>query len=570
MEKDIDETMEREETTSVPTKKRENLNKYAINITNQSLNGEHDRVFGRETEFDDLCKILLRKRKNNAVLIGSPGVGKSVLIHLLAKRINDGKICAALSKKVIYGIDSASITAGTQYRGQMEQRLKNILSECEDDEIILFIDEIHTILSGGGSDSSSNIANIMKPYLTSGKMQVIGATTFDEYKKHFEKDAALCRRFNKITINEPSNSECVSILKNCISGYEEYHNVKFSDEILETIPVLSKKYIKDRFLPDSAFDVIDELGAKIKMERTKPNAKMLKLFDEMEEHQNKKSELIKEAKWDEIAIFKPNVYDKCKAKIDYEKAMFYNKVNNSGKVDITEKDVLAVVSKISKVPLDSISNDGKENLKKFEQLLDKNLVNQDEAKNKIMKNLKKSVLGFSNPNKPLSMLFLGQSGGGKTFLTKLLAKAWFNDSLIRIDMSEFQDKMNSSGLIGASAGYVGYEEGGVLTEKVRNNPYSVILFDEIEKADKQVLNTLLPVLDEGHLTDSKGRLVDFKNTIIIMTSNLGVRESSINSVGFNKEDNKTKINNSALVAAKKYFTPEFYNRLDEIIVFKIH
>ncbi len=545
---------------------KKELDTYAINITTKAKNGEIDKIFGREKELDDMTKILSRKKKNNVIMVGFPGVGKTEMAFYLAQRIVEQKVPFGLLNKIIYSLDSASITAGTQYRGQMEQRLKKILQEAEDDErVILFIDEIHTILDNGSSNSL-NIANIMKPHLSSGKLQVIGATTFDEYKKFFEKDGALSRRFNKLVIDEPSEDSCIEIIKKAIGTYEEFHFVKFSDDILQKIPAMAKKYIRDRYLPDSAIDIIDELGAKIKVEKTKPSTKLLKLLDDMEETQKQKIELIKNEKWDEIAIFKPNVLDKLKDKITIEQENFISKVQNINRTEITEEDLLSVVSTISKIPLDKLNKDGKENIKKLEEILNKELINQDDAKNKVLKALKRNVMGFNNPNKPVaSFLLLGKSGNGKTHLAKLISKAWYDGNLVRIDMSEYQEKISSTSLIGSAPGYIGYEQGGALTEQIRRNPYSLLLLDEIEKANKDILNILLQILDEGHATDGQGRKIDFKNCIIIMTSNLGAKDSEYKKPSFGGGQ-EVKLVESSIEAARKHFTPELWNRIDQVIV----
>lgn len=547
--------------------KNETLDKFAINITNQAINGELDRVFGREKELDDMIKILSRKKKNNVVLVGLAGTGKTCIIGMLAQRIVEQKVPVGLINKIIYSIDSASITAGTQYRGQMEDRLKKILQEAEDDErIMLFIDEIHTILDNGATNSL-NIANIMKPHLTSGKLQVIGATTFDEYKKFFEKDGALSRRFNKLIIDEPTEEACVEIIKQCIGIYEEFHYVKFPDEIIKEIPKLAKKYIKDRYLPDSAIDIIDIIGAKIKVDKTKPSSKLLKMLDKMDENQKIKIDLIKNENWEDIGNFKKNVLDKLKEEITEEQNNFKNKIRNLEKTEITNEDLLTVVSSISKIPLDKLSKDGKDKVKKLEETLNKELINQDEAKDKILKALKKSVVGFNNPNRPVGVfLFCGKSGSGKSFLAKLISKSWYDNNLIKIDMSEYQEKISSTALSGSPPGYVGYEQGGSLTEQVRRNPYSLVLLDEIEKADKQILNNLLQVFEDGYMTDAQGRVIDFKNTIIIMTSNLGARESEYIKPGFGKV-NGSELQNTTIDIARKYFTPELWNRIDQVVVF---
>lgn len=553
--------------TNMDVKKNETLNEFAINITEKAINGEIDDVFGRDKELDEMFKILSRKKKNNVVLVGHAGVGKTVLVNLLALRIIEQKVPYGMLNKIIYSLDTASIMAGTQFRGQMEARLKKICQEAEDDErVILFIDEIHTILDNGSSNSL-NIANIMKPHLSSGKLQVIGATTFDEYKKFFEKDGALSRRFNKLVLDEPSEEACVDIIKKVISSYEEFHYVKFPEELIAKIPNLAKKYIRDRYLPDSAIDIIDELGAKIKVEKTKPSNKLLKMMDEMDENQKKKIEYVKNEQWEEIAHFKPNVLDKLRDKIIIEQENLVKRVQGLSNTVISEEDLLGVVSKISKIPLDKLNKDGKSNIKKLEDVLNKELINQDDAKDKVLKALKRNVMGFNNPNKPIaSFLFLGKTGSGKTHLAKLIGKTWYENNIIRIDMSEYQEKIASTALIGSPPGYVGYDQGGSLTEQVRRNPYSIVLLDEIEKANKDILNTFLQIFDNGIVTDGQGRSIDFKNTIIIMTSNLGAKDSEYKKPGFSG-GYEVNLNDTSIETARKFFTPELWNRIDQVIVF---
>ncbi len=547
-------------------KKNEMLETYAVNLNKVAIEGGLDKVWGRDEEIIRVSEILGRRKKNNVVLVAHSGVGKTAIVEGLVQKIVDKDVPFGLTEKIVWSIDAGSITAGTQYRGQMEDRLKKILSEVEEDENnILFIDEIHMILDSGSS-SSLNIANIMKPYLTSGKLQVIGATTFDEFSKNFEKDGALTRRFHKMIIEEPSVEACVEILKNCSSHYEEYHNVKYSDELLEKLPGLSKKYIRDRHLPDSAIDIIDEVGAKIKTHRTLPSKKLLKLQEELVKKEKIKMEIVRAEEWDLVPKFIPEL-NKLKEKIGIEKTKFELEVQSLENYEISDKDILKVLSSISNIPLDKLSEDGKQNVKRLEKELNRRLIGQPQAIEKVIKAIKRNVLGFDNPNRPIaSYLLLGMTGTGKTEISKIISDTWYGKDMIRIDMSEYQDKHSASGLIGTHAGYVGYEDGGNLTEQVRQNPYSLILLDEIEKADKDVLNTLLQILDEGSITDGQGRKIDFKNTIIIMTSNLGARKSQNRKAGYGGGQT-VDLTDSSIASAKEHFTPELWNRIDQVVVF---
>jgi ATP-dependent Clp protease ATP-binding subunit ClpC len=547
-------------------KKNETLKTYAINLTDIGKRGDLDKVWGRDKEILRLGEILGRRKKNNAVLVGFSGTGKTAIVEGLVQKIINQDVPFGLSNKVIWSLDAGSITAGTQYRGQMEERLKKILGEVEaDEDIILFIDEIHMILDSGSS-SSLNIANIMKPYLTSGKLQVIGATTHDEYTKIFEKDNALSRRFHKMIIDEPSIKACIDILKNCVPHYEEYHNVKYNEEILNSLPSLAKKYIQDRYLPDSAIDVIDEVGARIKAKRTLPNKKLLKLQQDLVDKEKFKMEIVRNEEWDIVPKFIPEL-DKLKEKVDIERDKFEIEVKELENYEINESDVLKVLASISNIPLDKLSEDGKSNIKKLAKVLGEKLIGQDEASKLVLKAIKRNVIGFNQPDKPIaSFLFLGKTGVGKTEMAKLLSDTWYGKDMIRIDMAEYQDKHSGSGLIGTHAGYVGYEEGGNLTEQVRRNPYSLVLLDEIEKANKDVLNTLLSILDEGFITDGQGRKIDFRNTIIIMTSNLGAKKSEYKKAGYGG-GKKVDLNSSSMQSAKEHFTPELWNRIDQVVVF---
>lgn len=547
-------------------KKNEMLETYAINLNKVAIEGGLDKVWGRDKEIIRVSEILGRRKKNNVVLVAHSGVGKTAIVEGLVQRIVDKDVPFELLDKIVWSIDAGSITAGTQYRGQMEDRLKKILSEVEEEKNnILFIDEIHMILDSGSS-SSLNIANIMKPYLTSGRLQVIGATTFDEYSKNFEKDGALSRRFHKMVVDEPSIDACIDILKNCSSHYEKFHNVKYSDSILEKLPILSKKYIRDRYLPDSAIDIIDEVGAKIKTHRTLPSKKLIKLQEELIKKEKVKMDIIHSENWDLVPEFIPEL-TKLKEKIEVEKIRFESEIQNLENYEISDKDILKVLSSISNIPLDKLSEDGKHNIKILEKALNERLIGQEEGREKILRAIKRNVIGFNNPNRPIaSFLLLGKSGTGKTQMAKIISDVWYGKDMIRIDMSEYQDKHSGSGLIGTHAGYVGYEDGGNLTEQVRQNPYSLVLLDEIEKANKDVLNTLLQILDEGSITDGQGRKIDFKNTIIIMTSNLGARKSQSKKAGYG--GGKTvDLKDSSITSAKEHFTPELWNRIDQVVVF---
>jgi ATP-dependent Clp protease ATP-binding subunit ClpC len=544
----------------------ENLNKYGSNLTQEVLENGTESIYGRDNEIDDIIKILARKKKNNVVLVGEPGTGKTHIVTGLVLRILEQKVPKDMDGKIVYSLDSGSIMAGTKYRGEMEERLRNILREIEENgNIILFIDEIHTIM-GGESGNSVSIANLLKPYLTTGKIKVIGATTLDEYKKHFEKDGAMTRRFNKIVVDEPTLDACVNILRNISNSYSKFHNVEFEDSILAEIPVLAKKYIRDKFLPDSAIDVLDELGAKIKVESQSSlySTKYKKLKAEFDKMMKYRVVLIKEERYDEVAAF---MAKKKKVEADLNNEKIANMEKTSIAVKITREDLLHTISKISQIPLDKLNSDGKKNVKKLEEILNKKLINQDEAKEKVIKAIKRKVLGLENPNKPKSFLFVGQSGGGKTYLAKLIADNWFDGSMVRIDMSEYQEKIASTTLIGSPPGYVGYEQGGTLTEQVRRKPYSLVLIDEIEKAHPDILNLLLQILDEGHVTDNQGKKVDFKNTIIVMTSNLGAKASEYIPVGFNKHAHAPKVEDITLDACKSHFRPELWNRIDSVITF---
>jgi ATP-dependent Clp protease ATP-binding subunit ClpC len=536
---------------------------YGVDLTEKAREGKLDTVWGREEEILRAVQVLSRRKKNNLVLVGNPGCGKTAIAEMLAQKIADKDIPHVLQNKTIFSLDIPSIVAGTQYRGQMEERLKTITNYLAlHPEIIIFIDEIHIIMESS-SNNSMSIANILKPYLTNGVIQCIGATTHDEHKKHFEKDAAMSRRFQKLSIEDPTAEVTVKILENCKAQYENFHQVEYPDEIIQKIPTLAKRFLIDRHLPDSAIDVLDETGAKATIESMVVPVKITKLEEDIATFNKQKFTLIKEEKWSEIIELKKTV-KKCENALNREMVKWEAKRNDNRTV-ITEMDVLKVISSLSKVPLDKLTSQGGSKIEALKKAF-KQLSGQEEAKQAILKALKRSMIGLSNENKPVaSFLFMGKTGVGKTQIAKIIADNWYDGSLIKLDMSEFMEKISTSALTGAAPGYVGYDKGGRF-EEVRKNPYSVVLFDEIEKAHPDVLNTFLQILDDGQITDSSGRLISFKNCIIIMTSNLGAKEVGVKSVGFGIEENK--LVEKSLESAKKFFKPEIWNRIDMPVVFE--
>lgn len=547
------------------------LSNFSVNLTDKARNGELDPVIGRENEIQRACQTLSRRKKNNLIITGNPGCGKTALVEGIAQKIVDKTVSYLLQDKEIFMLDIASLVAGTKYRGQFEERMKAIMDEMtKNKNYIIFMDEIHTALGAGGASGSLDAANMLKPALSRGEFQCIGATTLDEYREHVEKDGALTRRFQRLDLEDPSVDDTVLIMKQLKSKYEDFHNVIYPDNIIENMPKLAVKYINDRHLPDSAIDLMDECGAKIQIKSVKVGEKITKLEEQMEDLQEEKMQLVKSQKWEEIKEFKKR-FNQVEDKLLNETIAFEDKLKNREKTEITEKDFLEVLSLISNIPLDKLKTQGKEVLNLVKDMFDKYLIGQDEAVKEVVKVLKRNTIGLSNPDRPIAVfLFLGPTGVGKTQLAKLLSEAWYNRDMIRVDMSEYMEKHSVSKMAGAPPGYVGYDKGGDLTEKVRRNPYSLILLDEVEKAHPDVFNQFLQVFDDGHLTDGNGRKVNFKNTIIIMTSNLGVRQSQEKSIGFgaNSETSKRdKIESSALDAAKKHFSPEFLNRLDKIVVF---
>ena len=549
----------------------DNFSKDLIKLAEQ---GKLDPVIGREQEINRIAQILSRRKKNNPIIIGEPGCGKTAIAEGLAIKIFNGECPRNLMDKKIVSLDMTSIVAGTKYRGQFEERMKVIIEELQNaPNIIVFIDEIHTIVGAGNSSGSLDASNIFKPALSRGEIQCIGATTLDEYRKNFEKDGALERRFQKVIVDSATKEETLLILKNSKERYETYHKVKYSDEILGLCIELAERYITDREFPDKAFDIIDEVGARSQVEIKMPEI-IENLKQQASDIKQQKMDVVKKQNYEEAA----NLRDKERRildKLDTEKKKFEQELQNAKK-EVTEELVYEVVSNMTKIPVTKLNSNETMLLSKLDENLNKKVIGQSEAVSKIAKSIRRNRLGIKDPNKPIgSFIFLGSTGVGKTYLAKQLAKEIFGseDNMIRVDMSEFQEKHTISRLIGAPPGYVGHDEGGQLTEQVKNKPYSVILFDEIEKANKDIFSALLQVLDDGHITDSLGRKINFKNCVIIMTSNIGVKKLQDfgAGVGFKtpsstyiEEEYKRDILKKEL---QKFFAPEFLNRIDEIIIF---
>ena len=568
---------------------RKTLDQYGKNITDRAKNGKIDPVIGREEEINRVMQILARRTKNNPCLVGEPGVGKTAIAEGLALKIAEGDVPEIIKNKIVYSIDMGSMVAGSKYRGDFEERIKNVLDEASSDEnVILFIDEIHTLIGAGGGEGSLDAANIMKPMLTKNELQIIGATTLDEYSKVIEKDSALERRFQKVMINEPSTADAILILKGLRLKYEEHHKIKIPDEAIEQAVILSSRYLSDRFLPDKAIDLIDEAAAKKRIN--------FAVSGEEKSLNNKLEELgkLKKAAADEMEFEKAQGFREQEIAIQnrLEELKKASKPDESGFTGtLTVDDIADVLAKWSGIPVAKITESDASKLKNLEEELKKRVIGQDEAVTAISKAIRRSRLGLKDPKKPSgSFIFLGTTGVGKTELAKALAEVMFGDenALVRIDMSEYMEKHDVSKLIGSPPGYVGYEEGGQLTEKIRRHPYSVVLFDEIEKAHPEIFNSMLQILDDGRMTDGKGRLVDFKNTIIIMTSNIGARMltgEAGRKIGFDLADtsDKDEASRERLYGGKTYddakkvvidelkktFSPEFVNRVDEIIFFRM-
>ena len=548
------------------------LDNFSKDLIKMAADGKLDPVVGREMEINRIAQILSRRKKNNPIIIGEPGCGKTAIVEGLAMKIYNGDCPRNLKEKRIVLLDLTSIVAGTKYRGQFEERMKVILEELsENPDIIVFIDEIHTLVGAGNSSGSMDGSNIFKPALARGEIQCIGATTLDEYRTNFEKDGALERRFQKVVVDSPSKEETLRIITNVKEKYEEYHKVVYSPEVLELCVNLADRYITDREFPDKAFDIMDEVGARSQVEVKTPESIEI-LMQKAKELQQQKLSVVKSQQFEEAAAIRDKE-KKLLDRLELEKKKFEEEQSKNRK-EIAPELVLSVVSSMTKIPVNKLSTDDKTALVGLEKSLQKDVIGQEEAVSKIAKAIRRNRLGIKDPNKPIgSFIFLGSTGVGKTHLAKQLAKQIFGsvDNLIRVDMSEYQEKHTISRLIGSPPGYVGYDEGGQLTEQVKNKPYSVILFDEVEKANKEIFHTLLQMLDEGHLTDSLGRKINFKNCLIIMTSNIGVKKLQDFGTGigfssntYSNEEQKKELLKKEL---KNYFSPEFLNRIDDTIVF---
>lgn len=551
------------------------LNKYGTDLTKAAAEGKLDKVIGRDKEIERVAQILCRRKKNNPVLIGEPGVGKSAIVEGLASRIAEKKVPRTLFDKIIIMLDLTSLVAGTKYRGEFEERIMGVIKEAKSNpNVILFIDEIHTIIGAGSAAGSMDAANILKPSLARGEMQCIGATTLDEYRKSIEKDGALERRFQKVTVEPTTKEETLQILMNIKEQYEDFHNVTYTEEAIKTCVDLTDRYITDRFFPDKAIDAIDEAGSRIHLMNVsvpKEIEEQEKLIEETKEHKN---EAIKLQNF-EMAAGLRDKEKALQAELERMKEEWSDKLKQNRET-VDKEHIEEVVSLMSGVPLKKVGASEANKLKTMKDSLTSKVIGQDEAVEKLVKAIKRNRVGLKDPNKPIgTFLFTGPTGVGKTHLAKILAEELFGtkDSLIRIDMSEYMEKYAVSRMVGAPPGYIGYDEGGQLTEKVRRKPYSIVLLDEIEKAHHDVFNFLLQIMDEGRLTDSTGRTVDFKNTVIIMTSNVGSRQLKEfgKGIGFNaiaKKDDEEHSNSIIKKALEKTFAPEFINRLDEIIPFK--
>lgn len=550
------------------------LDQYSRDLTEMAAAGELDPVIGRVEEIERILQILSRRTKNNPCLIGEPGVGKTAVVEGLAQRIVIGAVPEQVRGKRIVSLDMASMVAGSKYRGEFEERIKGVLAEAAgSQDVLLFIDELHTIIGAGGAEGAMDASNIMKPALSRGEIQVIGATTIGEYRKHIEKDPALERRFQPVTVEEPTEEEAVSILKGLRPNYEEFHRVKISDDALTAAVELSKRYISDRFLPDKAIDLMDEAASKKMLKGYKIPDNLETLKKEIGRLSDEKEAAIRKGDFERAGLLQKEQEEQ-QEKLQRQKSRLEKK-HAEKELTVEEEDVAEVVSGWTKIPVQRLAEKESQRLLKMEKILHKRVVGQEEAVKAVAKAVKRGRVGLKDPNRPIgSFLFLGPTGVGKTELSKALAEAVFGSeqAMIRVDMSEYMEKHSVSKLVGSPPGYVGYDEGGQLSEKVRRNPYSVILFDEIEKAHPDVFNILLQVLDDGHITDSQGRKVDFKNTILIMTSNAGAQSiMAPKKLGFLSGDDEKqdyeRMKGSVMEEVKRIFRPEFLNRIDEIIVF---
>lgn len=550
------------------------LDSYSRDLTALAREEKLDPVIGRETEIQRLIQILSRRTKNNPCLIGEPGVGKTAVVEGLAQMIVAGDVPETISEKRVLTLDLSGMVAGSKYRGEFEERIKKVLAEVmEDGEVLLFIDEIHTIIGAGGAEGAIDASNILKPSLARGELQLIGATTIEEYRKYIEKDSALERRFQPVTVEEPSEEETFEILKGLRGRYEDHHKVVIADEALSAAVKLSARYINDRFLPDKAIDLIDEASSKLRLTNFVEPEEIKALEKDIENLEKQKEAAIKAEAYEKAGDIKKKQAKK-QEKIEKLRDK-WQKEKTTRKLTVTENEIADVVSGWTKIPVRKLEEEESERLKKLESILHERVVGQEEAVMAVSKAIRRGRVGLKDPKRPIgSFLFLGPTGVGKTELCKALAEAMFGteSALIRVDMSEYMEKHSVSKIIGSPPGYVGYDEGGQLSEKVRRNPYSVILFDEVEKAHPDVFNILLQVLDDGHITDAQGRKIDFKNTVLIMTSNAGAENIiSPKRLGFtsvnDEKENYRFMKERVLEEVKRLFKPEFLNRIDEIIVF---
>ncbi len=553
--------------------KTKTLDQFGRDLTAAAKKGEIDPVIGRQTEIDRVIQILSRRTKNNPCLIGEPGVGKTAIAEGLALKISQGEVPDELRDKRIVALDLTGMVAGTKYRGDFEERIKAAIDEVTTaGNVILFIDELHTIMGAGSAEGATDAANILKPQLARGKFQVIGATTINEYRKHIEKDAALERRFQPVTVGEPSEEDAVLILKGLRDRYEAHHKVRISDEAIETAVKLSSRYIADRFLPDKAIDLIDESASRVRLNRQTEPDDIRELDAKVKSLAGQKDEAVNAQQYERAASLRDEER-KAREQLEQRRSQWKDDTAKM-RSDLTTEDIAGVVSQWTGIPVTQLTKEESERMLHMEELLHERIVGQDEAVKAVAKAIRRGRVGLKDPKRPIgSFIFLGPTGVGKTELCKALAEAMFGDenAMIRLDMSEFMEKHTTSKLIGSPPGYVGYDEGGQLTEKIRRKPYSVVLLDEIEKAHPDVFNTLLQVLEDGHITDSQGRRVSFKNTIIIMTSNVGAHllTERKKSLGFGADSSAADFGSKEMVLdeLKKTFRPEFLNRVDDIIVF---
>ncbi len=561
------------ESTSQQKSKTPALDHFGRDLTELARKNELDPIIGRDNEIQRVAQILSRRKKNNPVLIGEPGVGKTAIAEGLALRITERKVPRILHNKRVVTLDLGAIVAGTKYRGQFEERMKAIMNELQRArDVILFIDELHTIVGAGGASGSLDASNMFKPALARGELQCIGATTLDEYRQHIEKDGALERRFQKIMVDPPSPEEALLILQGLKERYEQHHKVRFDDEAVRATVKLSERYISDRFLPDKAIDVLDETGARVHLANIVVPKEITELEEDIKKVRREKESVIKAQEFERAAVLRDKE-KRLNRKLDTAKRRWKDS-EEEFLATVTEEDIAEVVAMMTGIPVQRVAKSESDKILEMEKELSKSIIGQDDAIHLLSKAIRRTRAGLKDPNRPIgSFIFLGPTGVGKTQLAKVLSKYLFedDDALIRLDMSEYMEKFSVSRLTGAPPGYVGYEEGGQLTEKVRRHPYSVVLFDEIEKAHPDVFNILLQILDDGQLTDGLGRKVDFKNTILIMTSNLGARDLKKGAgIGFSFDSDSADydgMRNKIMEEVKRLFNPEFINRVDETVVF---